>query len=156
MLLRTKTAVRRRVRLLTCRWRIVQIYRVCLCAATTTQLASHSNQVKAGFSLFHKNIVYNIVYNYIQLIFTSVLVVESKSVENSVYGVISHIPVPFHLPNSDGCTLGIKCPLTNGTTVTESVTMPVKNEYPKVSIWNISCRKKIIRIIIRCYPHFYK
>ena len=59
--------------------------------------------------------------------------VETKTVQNSVYGVIAHVPIPFHLPNSDGCSLGITCPVHNGTTLSESVTMPVKNEYPKVN-----------------------
>lgn len=57
----------------------------------------------------------------------------TRSVSNSVYGVISKIPVPFHLPNNDGCSLGVSCPVSPGSTLTESVTMPVKNEYPAVN-----------------------
>jgi Niemann-Pick C2 protein len=59
--------------------------------------------------------------------------VESKSLNNQVYGVIAHIPVPFHLPEADGCKLGAACPIKNGDTITESVTLPILAEYPKVN-----------------------
>jgi hypothetical protein len=58
--------------------------------------------------------------------------VDSKSAQNKVFGIIVKIPVPFHLPNDDGCTLGISCPIKAGSTIQESVTLPILAEYPKV------------------------
>lgn len=51
---------------------------------------------------------------------------------NHVYGVIAKVPVPFPLPNDNGCSMGINCPVKNGDNLKESVTLPVLNEYPKV------------------------
>ncbi len=71
----------------------------------------------------------------ISVIIYKILLIEtdSKSVQNSVYGIIAKIPVPFRLPNSDGCVLGVNCPVKNGDSLSESVTLPILNEYPKVN-----------------------
>ena len=61
--------------------------------------------------------------------------VNSKSVSNLVYGVIAKIPVPFHLPNADGCSMGISCPVKSGDSLSESVTLPILSEYPKLSLY---------------------
>lgn len=62
--------------------------------------------------------------------------VDSKVAQNKVYGVIAKLPVPFHLPNDDGCQLGLTCPFTAGSELQESVTLPILAEYPKVSYKN--------------------
>lgn len=59
---------------------------------------------------------------------------DSKTLVNHVYGVIAHVPIPFHLPNDNGCTLGLKCPIKSGDTLTEAVTLPILNQYPKISV----------------------
>lgn len=61
--------------------------------------------------------------------------VNTKKVQNHVYGVIAKVPVPFPLPNDDGCSMGISCPVNNGDSLTESVTLPILNEYPKLNLF---------------------
>ncbi|RNA35195.1 epididymal secretory E1 [Brachionus plicatilis] len=61
--------------------------------------------------------------------------VDTTKVVNHVYGIVAKIPVPFPLPNGDGCTLGINCPVKSGDSVKESVTLPVLQEYPKISLF---------------------
>jgi len=58
----------------------------------------------------------------------------TKTLTNHVYGVIAHIPVPFHLPNDDGCQLGLTCPIKSGDLLSESVTLPILTQYPKVNL----------------------
>ena len=62
-----------------------------------------------------------------------ILETSSKSATNKVYGIIAHIPVPFNLPNNDGCTLGLTCPINDGDNLQESVTLPILDEYPQVN-----------------------
>ena len=56
----------------------------------------------------------------------------TKSATNNVYGVIAHVPIPFHLPNDNGCQMGLNCPIQSGDLLSESVTLPIKSEYPQV------------------------
>jgi len=52
-----------------------------------------------------------------------------------VYGIVAGIPVPFPLPNADGCTdSGIACPIESGQTYTYSTTLPVSTLYPSVKV----------------------
>jgi hypothetical protein len=51
---------------------------------------------------------------------------------NYMYGVISGVPVPYVLPQPDGCKLGLTCPLQAGLTYTEDAVFPVLKEYPTV------------------------
>lgn len=50
-----------------------------------------------------------------------------------VYGYIGQLPVPFPLPEPDGCKSGLSCPLKSGTTYTYISKMEIKPQYPKVS-----------------------
>ena len=50
-----------------------------------------------------------------------------------MYGVIAGVPVPYALPESDGCKLGASCPITAGSTYTETEVFPVLKEYPLVN-----------------------
>ncbi|KAM4662599.1 NPC intracellular cholesterol transporter 2 isoform 1-T1 [Discoglossus pictus] len=54
-----------------------------------------------------------------------------------VYGVIARIPVPFHIPEADGCKSGISCPIKKDQTYTYLTKMPIKTEYP--------CMKLIVK-----------
>lgn len=58
----------------------------------------------------------------------------SKTIVNHVYGVIAHVPIPFHLPNDNGCELGLTCPIKSGDTLTEAVTLPILDQYPKIGV----------------------
>ncbi|KAM5129256.1 NPC intracellular cholesterol transporter 2 [Mantella aurantiaca] len=51
-----------------------------------------------------------------------------------VYGLLSGIPIPFPLPESDGCKSGVSCPLKEGTTYNYLTKLPIKEEYPKVKL----------------------
>lgn len=67
---------------------------------------------------------------------------DSGRVKAVVKGILpGGIKAPFNLPNDDGCTdSGLTCPLTTGTTVTYSQSIPVKEVYPswKVGIqWQL-------------------
>ncbi|KAL5272498.1 hypothetical protein ACHWQZ_G000637 [Mnemiopsis leidyi] len=59
----------------------------------------------------------------------------------SLAGVIAGIPIPFPLPESDGCVAcGNTCPITAGTEVTFSEALKVENSYPAlrlVSRWKL-------------------
>lgn len=59
---------------------------------------------------------------------------DTISLVNHVYGIIAHVPVPFHLPNDNACELGISCPIKSGDSLSESVTLPILNQYPKIGL----------------------
>jgi len=50
-----------------------------------------------------------------------------------VHGIVMGIPVPFPIPESDGCKSGIRCPIEKDKTYNYVNKLPVKNEYPSVS-----------------------
>ncbi|XP_016101635.1 epididymal secretory protein E1 isoform X2 [Sinocyclocheilus grahami] len=60
--------------------------------------------------------------------------VESKTSAAVVHGVVAGIPVPFPIPQSDGCKSGIQCPIEPQKTYSYVNQLPVKNEYPAVSV----------------------
>lgn len=55
---------------------------------------------------------------------------KSKAV---VYGIVMGLPVPFPIPEPDGCKSGISCPIQKDKTYSYLNKLPVKNEYPSVS-----------------------
>lgn len=60
---------------------------------------------------------------------------DTKTVKAVVHGVISGVPLPFPLPQSDGCTnCGLTCPLKNGQSNSYSTTINVRNSYPAVNV----------------------
>lgn len=62
---------------------------------------------------------------------------EVKKINAVVYGVLEGVPIPFPLPNPDGCTnSGLKCPLEKGTPYKYHSIIPVKKIYPAVSLAN--------------------
>ena len=59
----------------------------------------------------------------------------TKQAHAQVYGIVAGIPVPFPLPNTDGCNgSGISCPIMQGETYTYSTTLPVSRLYPSVKV----------------------
>lgn len=56
-----------------------------------------------------------------------------EKVKAVVHGVVLDVPVPFNLPNSDGCVdSGLKCPLQAGQDYTYETSLPVLKKYPRV------------------------
>lgn len=51
-----------------------------------------------------------------------------------VHGVVLGVPVPFPLPEANGCKSGVSCPLRAGATYTYLTKMPIKPEYPKMKL----------------------
>ncbi|XP_030766412.1 ecdysteroid-regulated 16 kDa protein-like [Sitophilus oryzae] len=59
----------------------------------------------------------------------------STSLKAVVHGLIMGVPVPFDLPNPDGCKdSGLSCPLTPGTTYKYTTTMPISTSYPRITL----------------------
>lgn len=51
-----------------------------------------------------------------------------------MYGIIAGVPVPYVLPEDDGCKLGISCPIQPSQTYTENAVFPVFKNYPLVNL----------------------
>jgi Niemann-Pick C2 protein len=52
-----------------------------------------------------------------------------------VHGILAGIPIPFPIPNPDGCKdSGLTCPLSAGKSYTYSTDLPVKTMYPSVKV----------------------
>ncbi|XP_034530627.1 NPC intracellular cholesterol transporter 2-like [Notolabrus celidotus] len=51
-----------------------------------------------------------------------------------VHGVIAGVPVPFPIPNQDGCKSGIQCPIQPQQTYHYINALPVKTEYPAIKL----------------------
>lgn len=60
--------------------------------------------------------------------------VDTKKLTAVVHGKIGGIPLPFPLPNADGCKSNIKCPVTKGTENLYKAKIPVSSHYPKVQV----------------------
>ncbi|KAK7071845.1 Phosphatidylglycerol/phosphatidylinositol transfer protein [Halocaridina rubra] len=59
----------------------------------------------------------------------------SNKVTAQVNGILANIiPVPFQLPNADGCSSGLHCPLTPGTPQTYINELPVSSFYPSINV----------------------
>ncbi len=58
---------------------------------------------------------------------------DHASLKNVAYGQIAGVPVPFPLPQADICTNGVSCPVKAGTTISQSIKIPVLSAYPSVS-----------------------
>lgn len=59
---------------------------------------------------------------------------DAPSCSAAVYGYIGQLPVPFPLPEPDGCKSGLSCPLKSGTTYTYISKMEIKPQYPKIKL----------------------
>lgn len=62
---------------------------------------------------------------------------DASKVRTRVHGILAGIPIPFPLPNEDGCSAaggGLTCPLTPGQAVTYQTELPVSKNYPSLSL----------------------
>ncbi|XP_074548244.1 NPC intracellular cholesterol transporter 2-like [Halichoeres trimaculatus] len=60
--------------------------------------------------------------------------VQSQTSTAVVHGVIAGVPVPFPIPNEDGCKSGIQCPIQQQQTYHYVNSLPVKSEYPAIRL----------------------
>lgn len=60
--------------------------------------------------------------------------IESQGSKARVYGEMLHVDVPFPIPEPDGCKSGIQCPIQKGHSYSYLNKLPVKSEYPSVSM----------------------
>jgi len=52
-----------------------------------------------------------------------------------VHGIVFDVPVPFNLPNANGCKdSGLECPLKSGGNNVYISTLPIEKRYPKVFV----------------------
>ena len=50
-------------------------------------------------------------------------------------GIIAGVPVPFPIPVSDGCKLGLNCPVNNGDVNVAKISLQVLSSYPSISLY---------------------
>uniref|UniRef100_A0AAQ6A5Q5 NPC intracellular cholesterol transporter 2 n=1 Tax=Amphiprion ocellaris TaxID=80972 RepID=A0AAQ6A5Q5_AMPOC len=60
--------------------------------------------------------------------------VESHTATAVVHGIIAGVPVPFAIPNADGCKSGIQCPIQKQQIYHYETELPVKSEYPSIKL----------------------
>ncbi|KAK6481480.1 NPC intracellular cholesterol transporter 2-like [Huso huso] len=58
----------------------------------------------------------------------------SQTSKAIVHGVIAGVPIPFPIPNEDGCKSGIQCPIQQQKTYSYVNQLPVKTEYPSLKL----------------------
>lgn len=69
----------------------------------------------------------------ITITFTPTVKVDNITVK--AYGIIEGVPLPYPLPNSNGCNeTGLHCPLIENIKVTYSQKFPVKPFFPSLSL----------------------
>ncbi|XP_067848103.1 NPC intracellular cholesterol transporter 2-like [Heptranchias perlo] len=51
-----------------------------------------------------------------------------------VHGILAGIPIPFKIPNDDGCKCGIQCPIRDNQSYHYINSLPIKSEYPSVKL----------------------
>ncbi|XP_050299588.1 ecdysteroid-regulated 16 kDa protein-like [Anthonomus grandis grandis] len=79
---------------------------------------------------------------------------DSDTVKAVVHGVVMGAPVPFNLPNPNGCSeSGIECPVKSGNVYKYFTNMPVLTSYPRMTVdikWELqdSAGKNIICAMI--------
>ncbi|XP_061423899.1 NPC intracellular cholesterol transporter 2 [Lethenteron reissneri] len=59
---------------------------------------------------------------------------ESQGSTAVVHGILAGIPIPFPIPNNDGCKSGITCPIAKNQAYTYDVGLPVKSDYPSIKL----------------------
>ncbi|MBN3299267.1 NPC intracellular cholesterol transporter 2 [Amia ocellicauda] len=59
---------------------------------------------------------------------------DSATSKAVVHGVIAGVPVPYPIPNDDGCKSGIVCPIQKQKTYSYVNQLPVKTEYPSIKL----------------------
>lgn len=51
-----------------------------------------------------------------------------------VEGIIGGVPIPFPVPQPDACKGGVKCPVAQGDTDIATLSLPVEQSYPSISL----------------------
>ncbi|XP_004681753.1 PREDICTED: epididymal secretory protein E1 [Condylura cristata] len=51
-----------------------------------------------------------------------------------VHGIVLGVPVPYAIPESDGCKCGINCPIQKDKTYSYVNKLPVKSDYPSIKL----------------------
>nr|XP_020446446.1 epididymal secretory protein E1 [Monopterus albus] len=67
--------------------------------------------------------------------------VQSETSKAYVYGMVAGIPVPFPIPENDGCKSGVTCPIQMKQIYHYVATLPIKPEYPTIKVtvkWELS------------------
>ncbi|KAM4853144.1 NPC intracellular cholesterol transporter 2 isoform 1-T2 [Thomomys bottae] len=59
---------------------------------------------------------------------------QSKNSTALVRGILFGVPVPFPIPEADGCKSGISCPIQKDKTYSYLNKLPVKSEYPSMKL----------------------
>ncbi|XP_038630214.1 NPC intracellular cholesterol transporter 2-like [Scyliorhinus canicula] len=77
--------------------------------------------------VLHKGQTYSV-----NITFTSTT--SSQTSQAEVYGILAGIPIPFHIPNTDGCKSGIQCPIQKMKKYSYINSLPIKSEYPSVEL----------------------
>uniref|UniRef100_A0A8D2L694 MD-2-related lipid-recognition domain-containing protein n=1 Tax=Varanus komodoensis TaxID=61221 RepID=A0A8D2L694_VARKO len=77
--------------------------------------------------ILHKGDTYTV-----NVTFTSKI--DSPGCQAKVFGEMFGVDVPFPLDQPDGCKSGINCPIQAGHTYSYLTKLPVKSEYPNVSL----------------------
>ena len=49
--------------------------------------------------------------------------------------MIGGVPIPFPIPQPDACKGGVKCPVAQGDTNIATLTLPVQQSYPSISLY---------------------
>ncbi|XP_060918658.1 NPC intracellular cholesterol transporter 2-like [Labrus mixtus] len=60
--------------------------------------------------------------------------VKSSTSTALVHGIIAGVPVPYPIPNEDGCKSGIVCPIQPQQTYHYLNALPVKSAYPAIKL----------------------
>nr|CAH7745146.1 unnamed protein product [Callosobruchus chinensis]CAH7753766.1 unnamed protein product [Callosobruchus chinensis] len=61
--------------------------------------------------------------------------IDSDTLKAVVHGEILGVPMPFDLPNPDGCKdSGLTCPIKAGQTYTYTAALPISVNYPRVTV----------------------
>uniref|UniRef100_A0A336L530 CSON004915 protein n=1 Tax=Culicoides sonorensis TaxID=179676 RepID=A0A336L530_CULSO len=74
-----------------------------------------------------------------------------NKVEALVWGKIAEIDVPFPLPNPNGCTSNVSCPVQPNTPQAYETTLPVLKVYPKIPVlvkWELVNEKKEVIVCV--------
>lgn len=62
-----------------------------------------------------------------------------SAVKTHVYGIVAGVPVPYSLPNENGClNCNLNCPLAADTSNSYINIFPVLKSYPVVSVWKLA------------------
>ncbi|CAF0717662.1 unnamed protein product [Brachionus calyciflorus] len=60
--------------------------------------------------------------------------IASTGVSAKVSGVILGVPIPFPLPDGNGCNLSATCPASANSDNQVALKLPILNEYPSLSV----------------------